>query len=255
MVGTRKVGRAAWVIAARAGLAIVWLPVQAVAGQSPSRSGATPPVAHGFSILRVDLAKGPGFSVPQRAWAVGVDADVAIKNSHTRLRLSGSRFSAVADGAPASLGFGVSITQVVSETETPARLAWISGGVGVAGLGNELHAGTSVRDASISAGGGLLFAPPGIGEVMLSLAPRFQVRQFSTSALTGLDRTAAGAGATLSIDWGSQQNLGAMLALDFDWLSSRPVGDHLAQATVRVGGSYRLLLFARHARLPGSGAP
>ena len=65
-----------------------------------------------------------------------------------------------------------------------------------------------------------------------------------------MDRNAAGAGVTGALDWGSRANLGALLAVDLDWLSSRPATMAKLQLGFRAGLSYRLLLFPRVHPMP-----
>jgi hypothetical protein len=228
-------------------------PFQTIHAQSPGSPGPTPPVAHGFSILRLELGRNQRFTGSDRAWTPSLHADVAIKNSRTRVALSAARHPG-REPASATIGVGLSVTQVVVERESPARLFWLTGGAGTAGLGQELHPGVSVREVVIGGGAAQFFTPPAIGEVMLSLAPRLQWRRLSAE-LPGLDRNATGAAATLAMDWGSQGHVGALIALDVEWLSARPPGDRLTQATLRLGVSWRLELFARRPVLPDPEVP
>ena len=226
---------------------------QAARAQSPGTPGPTPPVAHGFSILRLELGRTQRFTGSDRAWTPSLHADVAIRNSGTRLAVSAARFNG-RGAASSTIGVGLSVTQVVVERESPARLYWITGGAGTAGLGQELHPGVRVREFVIGGGAAQFFTPPAIGEVMLSLSPRLQWRRFSTD-LSGLDRNAVGAAATVALDWGSQAHAGALIALEVEWLSHRPPGDKLTQATLRLGVSWRLQLFARKPILPDPEVP
>lgn len=232
---------------------VVLHPLPIVHAQSPGAPGPTPPVAHGFSIVRLELGRNQRFTSADRAWTPSLHTDVAIKNSGTRVALSASRLAGRGP-ASATVGVGFSVTQVLVERESPTRLLWITGGAGTAGLGHELRPGVSIRDVVIGGGAARFFTPPGIGEVMISLAPRLQWRRLSAE-LPGLYRHATGAAATLAMDWGSQGHVGALVAVDVEWLSARPVGDRLTQATLRFGLSYRLELFARKPILPDPEVP
>lgn len=235
------------------GLATIVALAGSIHAQSPGTPGPTPPVAHGFSILRLELGRNQRFTSSGRAWTPSLHADLAINNSRTRLALSASRLPE-RRSASASYGVGLSVTQVVVERESPALLLWMTGGAGTASLGHELHPGVSVREFVIGGGVARFFTPPAIGEVMISLAPRLQWRRLSAE-LPGLERNATGAAATLAMDWGSQGHVGALAALDVEWLSARPPGDRLTQATLRFGLSYRLELFARRPVLPDPEVP
>ena len=227
-------------------LAITWLCHDAAA-QSASLPGPPPPAAHGFSLVALQLGKSPRFTSAERGWSVSAQADVAIKNSATRVALSATRLPPLT-GANSTFGLGVAVTQVMVERESPARLLWITAAVGGAGLGNELRSDASVLELSVGGGGAQLFTPPGIGEFSLSLSPRIQYRRLRS--VPGIEQSSAGIAARATLDWASQRSFGALVSFDVEWLSSRPAGDRLIQTTVQLGASYRTLLFARKPRLP-----
>lgn len=227
-------------------LAITWLCHDAAA-QSASLPGPPPPAAHGFSLVALQLGKSPRFTSAERGWVASAHADVAIKNSATRVALSAARLPPL--GGPSStIGVGLAVTQVLVERESPARQLWITAAAGAAGLGNELQNDASVLDISLGGGVAQLFTPPSIGEVSVSLSPRLQYRRLTS--VPGLERSSAGIAARAALDWASQRSVGALVAFDVEWLSSRPPGDRLVQTTLRVGATYRALLFPRERRLP-----
>ena len=227
---------------------LVCSPVHAARGQSASLGGPTPPVAHGFSVVRLELGRPPRLTTTDRSWTPTLHVDVALGNSPTRVALRASRLPGVAGPAPASIGGGLSVTQVLVERESPSWMAWLTGAAGVAGLRHELRDRATALDVSVGAGAAWVFSPPGVGEVSLSVAPGLRWRRLSP--VPNVDRSAFGGAATATLDWGSQRSIGAHLALDVEWLSSRPAGDRLTQTTLRVGLSYRRLLFRRKPRLP-----
>jgi hypothetical protein len=229
-------------------LAIPLLTAASVAAaQSTSLPGSQPPAASGLSTFGLQLSRLPRFTRPERGWAAGLHADVAIKNSSTRVALSASRLAPV-DGARASLGGGLAVTQVVVERDSPARMGWLTAAAGVVGLRGELHDGATAVDLSVGGGAAQRFAPPGIGELALSLAPRVRYRRLSPIA--GFARSTAGAGAALTLDWASRKWFGALVAFDVEWLADRPPGDRPVQTALTLALTSRLLLFPRKARLP-----
>ncbi len=227
-------------------LLVLWLCHDAVA-QSASLPGPPPPIAHGFSLVMLQVSHAPRFTTAARGWPISAHADVAIKNSATRVGLNVTRLPTLS-GANSTFGLGVSVTQVLFEGESPARLLWITAAAGGGKLGNELRRDGSVLDMSLGGGAAQFFTPPGIGEVSLSLTPRVQYRRLSS--VPGLEGSAGGLAGAITLDWGGQRSIGALVAFEVEWLSSRPPGDRSVQTAVRFGASYRGLLFPRQVRLP-----
>ena len=229
--------------------AVLVLAVPTMLGaQSPWVPGPSPPLPLGYSAVRFELARAPRFATGGRAFVPGFLADVAVKNSRTRLGAGIARYSGTGD-APSSVGGGVSLTRVLVDQESPARLRWFTVGAATVGLDHELLSASRAYDAVLGVGGAKRYAPPVIGEVLLVLAPRVMWRRVS-NAPAGMDEDAGGAGVTGALDWGSRSNLGALLAADLDWLSSRPAPISKLQLGFRVGLSYRFLLFPRVHPMP-----
>jgi len=223
----------------------------ALGAQSPWVPGPSPPMPLGYSAARLELARTPRFAAGGKAWVPGLEVDVAVKNSRTRLGASLARYPGLGD-APASLGGGLSLTRVLVEQDSPARLRWLSFGVSTVRLDHEALPGSRVYEAVLGVGGAKRYSPPVIGEVLLVLAPRVVWRRVSDIPLI-VEENAGGAGLTGALDWGSRANLGALLALDLDWLSSRPAALNKLQLGVRGGLSYRFLLFPRVHAMPPEG--
>jgi hypothetical protein len=202
----------------------------------------------GYSAVRFELARAPRFATGGQAFVPGFLADVAVKNSRTRLGAGIARYSGPGD-LSSSLGLGLSLTRVLVDQDSPARLRWITLGAATTELDHEFLADARAREVVLGVGGAKRYAPPAIGEILLVLAPRVRWRRVSP-APPGMDRDAAGAGVTGALDWGSRSNLGALLAADLDWLSSRPAPISKLQLGLRVGLSYRFLLFPRVHPMP-----
>jgi hypothetical protein len=220
----------------------------ALGAQSPWVPGPSPPLPLGYSAARLELARTPRFAAGGKAWVPGLEVDVAVRNSRTRLGAGLARYPGLGD-APASLGGGLSLTRVLVEQDSPARLRWLSFGVSTVRLDHEELPGSRVYEAVLGVGGAKRYSPPVIGEVLLVLAPRVVWRRVSDIPLI-VEENAGGAGLTGALDWGSRANLGALLALDLDWLSSRPAALKKLQLGVRGGLSYRFLLFPRVHPMP-----
>lgn len=213
-----------------------------------------PPLPGGYSALRLEVARVPRLAAPGRTWSPALLADVAIANSRTRIGAALARTSGVSGPAPSSLGAGIALTRVLVDAESPARLAWITLGAGTVRLDHELLDDARAWSAVASGGLARRYTPPAIGEVLLTLAPRFEWRRI-TEPQVGQDRDAAGAGLTGALDWGSQRNVGALAAVDLEWLSSRPSGLDEWQVGFRAGLSFRLLLFRRAHPMPPPEGP
>lgn len=211
------------------------------AAQSASLPLPGPPAPGGLSIVRVDVARPPAFTVAARGWVPTVHVDIALGNSAARLGVSATRFPALLEGSASSLGGGLSLTQVVAERQRPAWMAWVTGAAGVSGLRHEGRSGMEVVDAAVAGGAARLFRPGEAGKLALSLAPRLQWRRMGQ--IPGIDPSTVGGGATAAVDWASGIGLGALAGVDLEWLSRRPPGERKFQTTVRVGISYRRLVF------------
>jgi len=211
-------------------------------GQAPGVSGPLPPLQQGYSGVRLELTRTTHLGMDGRSWVPVFHGDVAIRNGRSRVGMSLARYPGENDIASSSIGWGLSFTRVLVDQETPARLRWITAGGGTVSLHNENHPGSRAYEVVVGAGTAMRFPPPGFGEALLVLAPRVRWRQMSPSP-EGMDRHAAGVGVTGAIDWVSMGRLGLLLALDLDWLSSRPASVAKLQFGFRAGVSYRLLLF------------
>jgi hypothetical protein len=219
-----------------------------LAGQSASMPPWPPAAGDGLSTIGVHLSRLPRFTISDRSWVPSLHADIAIANSPTRVTLSAARFSRAEGAGSSSIGAGLGITRVFVERDFPNRMVWGTLSAGAAGLGHEGREDASVFDLSLAVAGAQILNPPGVGELMLAIAPRLQYRRLSEVA--GLDRSAGGGGGTITLDWASQGGLGAVAAMDVEWLSERPAGDKAVQVAFSLGATYRLLLFRRRARLP-----
>jgi hypothetical protein len=219
-----------------------------VAGQSASMPPWQPAAGDGLSTFGVHLSRLPRFTLGDRSWAPSLHADIAIANSATRVGVSAVRFSKVEGAGSSSIGASLGLSQVFVERDFPNRLVWGSLSAGGADLGPEGRDDASVFDVSLAVTGAQILNPPGVGELMLAIAPRIQYRRLS--GVSGLDRSAGGGGGTVTLDWASQSGLGAVAALDVEWLSERPAGNKAVQVGFSFGATYRMLLFERKPRLP-----
>ncbi len=213
-----------------------------------------PPLPGGYSALRLEVARPPRLAIPDRAMVPALLLDVALNNSRTRVGAVVVRYSGISGPAPSSLGAGLSLTRVLVDTETPARLGWVTAGAARVRLDHELLTDAAAWSVLVSGGLARRYTPPAIGELLLTLAPRLEWRRI-TEPPVGLDRDAAGAGLVGAIDWGSQGRLGALAAVDLEWLSSRPPGLAEVQLGFRVGLSFRLLVFPRAHPMPPPEGP
>jgi hypothetical protein len=235
--------------ARRLAAALTVLTASALSAQLPGVPGPLPPLPSGYSVARLELARAARFGTSGRSWIPAFHGDVAVGNSRTRLGVSLGRYPGVDDSAQASLGGGLSLTRVLVDQESPARLRWLTVGIGTVGLDHEHLDAPRVNEVVIGAGAAKRFSPPAIGEVLVTLAPRLVWRRVSSTP-AGMDRNAGGVGMTGALDWGSQARLGALIAVDVDWLSSRPASVSKLQVGYRLGASYRLLLFPRAHPMP-----
>jgi hypothetical protein len=160
-----------------------------------------------------------------------------------------ARYSSAGGDVGGSLGGGLTFTRVVRETESPAWITWFTIGAGTLGLGSEGLPGSRVYELAVSAGAAKRFTPPGIREILLTLAPRY-VWLRMTDPPAGMDRSAERIGGSLALDIGSQGRLGGLVALDVDWSSWPPHAVNQLQAAFRFGASYRFLLFSRAHPVP-----
>jgi hypothetical protein len=195
------------------------------------------------------LARVRRFTILDRAWIPAAHADIALGNSRNRLAASVARHAAAGPAVDASLGGGLTFTRVVRETESPAWLTWFTIGAGTVGLGFEGFPSSRVYEVAVSAGLAKRFTPPAMGEILVTLAPRF-VWLRMTDPPAGMDRSAERIGGSLALDIGSQGRLGGLLALDVDWSAWRPGSANELHAAFRFGGSYRFLLFPRTHPMP-----
>jgi hypothetical protein len=227
--------------------AVTLLCVSSLSAQAPAVPGPLPPLPDGYSVIRVEAARVKRFTVDERAWVPALHADVAIQR--VRFGASFVRYPALNDITESSFGGGLSFTQVLVDQPSPAKLLWLSVGLGTAKLGAEQIVGSRAWEAVVSLGGAKRYAPPSIGEVLVTVAPRAVFRRIESVPLD-MDEDAVGAGATVGLDWGSQARLGALLAADLDWLSSRPAPAKKLQLGFRAGVSYRFMLFPRAHPMP-----
>jgi hypothetical protein len=219
-----------------------------LAGQSAGLPPWPPAAADGLSTFGVHLSRVPRFTISERSWVPSLHADIAIANSRTRVAVSAARLSEVEGAGSSSIGAGLAVTRVLVERDFPNRMVWGAVSVGGSDLGHEGRDDASMFDVSLAVGGAQILNPPGVGELALVATPRVQYRRLS--GVPGLDRSAAGGGATFTIDWASLMGLGASAAMDVEWLSERPPGQKTGQVAFSFGASYRLLLFKRKVRLP-----
>jgi hypothetical protein len=219
-----------------------------LAGQSASMPPWFPAAGDGLSTFGVHLSRLPRFTLGDRGWVPSLHADIAIANSPTRVALSAARFSKVDGAGSSSIGAGLGISRVFVERDFPNRMVWGTLAAGAADLAPEGREDASVFDLSLTLAGAQILNPPGVGELMLAVAPRVQYRRLS--GVPGMDRSAGGGGATITLDWASQSGLGAVAAMEVEWLSERPAGDKAVQVAFGLGATYRMLLFRRRARLP-----
>jgi len=233
--------------ARRLAAALTLLCAASLNAQAPAVPGPVPPLPDGYSAIRLEVARVKRFTVDERAWIPALHADVAIQ----RFRLGASlvRYPALNDITESSFGGGLSLTKVLVDQASPAKLLWLSAGLGTAKLGAEQIVGSRAWEAVVSLGGAKRYTPPGIGELLVTVAPRAVFRRIESVPL-GMDEDAVGAGATIGLDWGSQARFGALLAADLDWLSSRPLSAKKLQLGFRAGASYRLMLFPRAHPMP-----
>lgn len=218
-----------------------------LSAQAPGMPGPVPPLPDGYSVIRLELARVKRFTVDGRGWYPALHADVAIQR--VRFGASVVRYPALNDITESSFGGGLAFTQVLVDQPSPAKLLWLSVGLGTARLGAEQIVGSRAWEAVVSLGGARRFTPPGIGEVLVTVAPRAAFRRIESVPLD-MDEDAVGAGATVGLDWGSQARFGALLAADLDWLSSRPAPANKLQLGFRAGISYRFVLFPRAHPMP-----
>jgi hypothetical protein len=234
---------------ARALTALVALCASSLSAQAPGVPGPMPPLSGGYSVVRVELPRVRRFTLDDRAWTPVAHVDVAIGNSPNRLAASVARYSSAGGAVGGSLGGGLTFTRVVRETESPAWITWFTIGAGTLGLGSEGLPGSRVYELAVSAGAAKRFTPPGIREILLTLAPRY-VWLRMTDPPAGMDRSAERIGGSLALDIGSQGRLGGLVALDVDWSSWPPHAVNQLQAAFRFGASYRFLLFSRAHPVP-----
>ena len=220
-----------------------------LSAQAPAVPGPLPPLPGGYSVVRVELVRARHFTFDDRTWIPAAHADIALGNSRNRFAASVARYAVTDAPTDASLGGGLTFTRVVRETDSPAWITWLTIGAGTVGLGSEGLPGSRVYEVAVSAGRAKRFAPPGMGEILVTLAPRF-VWLRMTDPPAGMNRSAERIGGSLALEVGSQGRLGGLVALDVDWSSWPPGTANQLQAAFRFGVSYRFLLFPRAHPMP-----